>query len=107
MFYQWVGDRLQVVASLRGYTSHILHTNNTDMAVAGDFDGDGQVELIVPAQDLSLLAAIRRTTDGAEVAWAVPADGIMTTNLAAVRLPNGELALAVGREDNSLRIWQP
>ena len=34
------------------------------MASAGDFDGDGNVELLVPSRDRQSLAALRRSEDG-------------------------------------------
>lgn len=40
-------------------------------ASAGDFDGDGQVELLVPSLDMSELSAIQRVTGDAIEAWSV------------------------------------
>jgi hypothetical protein len=72
-----------------------------------DLDDDGQVELLLPSQNLAELGAIRRTTDGADVAWTVPVGGRVGTNLAAVALPNGGLAVGVGRTDGILRMMSP
>jgi hypothetical protein len=83
-----------------GYTSHVINTRNLDMAVAGDFDGDGRVELLLPDQVRGQLGAIRHEGDGATVAWTLPVDGQVATNVAAVTLADGGLAAAVGR-------WQP
>ncbi len=77
------------------------------MALAGDFDGDGSVEVLLPDQSLTELGAIRRTGVGAEAAWSLPIDGILTTNLAAVSFPDGSLALGLGRDDGVLRVWLP
>ena len=77
-FYRWEGDQLKVVAQIAGYTSHVIGTRNLDMAAAGDFDGDGYVELLLPNQARTELGAIRRTGDGAdteagsEVLWSLP-----------------------------------
>ena len=106
-FYQLHAERLQVVAGVAGYTSHVIGTRNLDMALAGDFDGDGSVEVLLPDQSLTELGAIRRAGDGAEAAWSVPLDGILTTNLAAVSFPDGCLALGLGRDDGVLRVWLP
>jgi hypothetical protein len=106
-FYQWEGETLRVVASLPGYTSHVIGSRNLDMAVAGDFDGDGRVELVLPDQALSTLGAIRRTVAGAEVAWTVPLAGRLETNLAAVTLADGSLALGAGVSGAVLLVWQP
>jgi hypothetical protein len=56
------------------------------MAAAGDFDGDGRTELLLPNQTRTELGAIRRTTDGAAVAWTIPLDGVLSTNLAGENL---------------------
>jgi hypothetical protein len=106
-FYSMEGESLSIVATVAGYTSHVIHSRNLDMAVAGDFDGDGQLELLLPDQGRNVLGAIRRTTGGAEVAWSLPVEGKVSTNIAAVMLDDGGLAVAVGREDDVLRVWQP
>jgi hypothetical protein len=106
-FYQLVGTQLRLTASLPGYTSHVLGSRNLDMAVAGDFDGDGQPELLLPVQDRTMLAGIRRTTTGAAQAWTADVGGVVATNLAAGTLPDGRLALGVGRKDGMVRLWLP
>jgi len=106
-FYQLHAGRLQVVAEVPGYTSHVIGTGNLDMALAGDFDGDGSVEVLLPDQTLTELGAINRTGDGAAAAWSVPLEGILATNLAAVSFPDGSLALGLGRDDGVLRVWLP
>ncbi len=106
-FYQLVGAELRLTASLPGYTSHVLGSRNLDMAVGGDFDGDGQLELLLPVQDRTMLAGIRRTPTGAEQAWTADVGGVVATNLAAVSVPDGRLALGVGREDGTVRLWLP
>ena len=106
-FYRLEGKTLRVVAQVRGYTSHVIGSRNLDMAAAGDFDGDGRLEVLLPNQKLTELGAIRRTATGAEIAWSVPLGGRLRTNLAAITLPNGTLAIGAGREDKVLRIWLP
>jgi hypothetical protein len=106
-FYRLDGDQLQVVAEEPGFTSHVIGTRNLDMALAGDVDGDGAMELLLPNQARTELGAIRRTADGAEVAWTMPMDGHLSTNLAGVQMANGQLAIGAGREDGILRVWQP
>ena len=76
------------------------------MALAGDMDGDGRIELLVPTQDMTELAGIRRTGSGAAVAWTVPVGGTLTTNLAAIDLGDGRFAVAAGSDEN-LRVWLP
>lgn len=117
-FYRWEGDQLTIVAQVSGYTSHVIGTRNLDMAAAGDFDGDGNIELLLSNQARTELGAIRRTVDGAEVIWSLPLDGQMTTNLGAVTLDDGTIIVGIGLEngilrssmlssENSLRIWHP
>jgi hypothetical protein len=106
-FFQWHGDQLEKVAQVSGYTSHVIGTRNLDMAVAGDFDANGQVELLIPNQGLTELGAIRRTIQGAEIPWALPAGGKISTNIGAVSLADGGIVVAVGRSDGHLRIWYP
>ena len=67
-FYRLENDILKVVVKIPGFSSHKIGSRNLDMAVAGDFGGDGQVELLVPSQTLDEIGGIRRTLDGAEVA---------------------------------------
>ena len=75
------------------------------MAVAGDFDGDGRLELIVPNQARTELGAIRRTDGEAEVAWTLPLDGRLSSNLSAVVTADGQLILGAGQDNGTLRLW--
>ena len=104
-FYRLDNDSLRVVAKVPGFRSHKIGSRNLDMAVAGDFDGDGRVELLVPSQGLDEIGGIRRTEAGAEVAWTLTIHGKVSTNLAAVTTESGELMLGVGREDGTLLVW--
>ena len=74
---------------------------------AGDFDGDGRIELLVPNQARTSLGAIRRKPGGAEVAWTIPVGGGVMTNLATVAFPDNTVAVGVGHEGNMLRLWLP
>ena len=111
-FYRYDGgDALEILARRDGYTSHVINSRNLDMAVAGDFDGDGQAEIVIPNQSRTLIAGIRHGADGsAEVAWELPLDGTIVTNLSAIALEDGRIALAAGISDgaeNRLRVWTP
>jgi hypothetical protein len=98
---------LQLVTSESGYTSHVIESRNLDMAVAGDFDGDGQPEIVVPNQARTFLVGLQHGQDGVSVTWQLPVDGQVATNLSAVILPEGRLSLAVGTTDGRLRLWLP
>jgi len=106
-FYRWEGDDLMIVANTGGYTSHMIGTRNLDMAAAGDFDGSGRSTLLLPNQARSELGGIQHTTEGATVAWMLPVEGTVVTNVAATSLDGGSIAVGIGREDGVLRIWQP
>ncbi|QIN77251.1 hypothetical protein GBA65_00540 [Rubrobacter marinus] len=96
---------LEISATLPGYTTHTLYSRNLDTARAGDLDGDGSWEVLVPDRFRTGLAAVRRTPDGAEEAWKLPVGGTLTTNLASATDANGRLSIAAGRTDGVLRIW--
>ena len=96
-----------LTASLPGYSSHVLGSRNLDLAAAGDFDGDGRLELLIPNQDKNILAAIQRHGDTAREIWRLPIGGRLTTNLAISTEPSGRISAAVGRADNTLRLWLP
>jgi hypothetical protein len=106
-FYQLVDNRLEVVARIPGYSTHIIRSRNLDMALAADFDSDGRIELLVPNQQFDTLGAIRRTVDGAEVTWSVPVGGRITTNIAAVKLTDEKFVVGVGHSEKILRLWIP
>ncbi|MEL6525832.1 MAG: hypothetical protein AAFQ07_08995, partial [Chloroflexota bacterium] len=82
-FYQYTGNTLEIVAELEGYTSHVIGSCNLDMAVAGDFNGDGIPEIVLPSQDRMTIAGIQRTETGAAVVWQLPLNAPVVTNLAA------------------------
>ena len=106
-FYQWDGKQLNIVAELSGYTSHVINSRNLDMALAGDFNGDGQPELLLPTDDRTQLGGIRRTANGAEVAYQLDLPGQLVTNLTGATLVSGETAVGAGLDNGVLRVWQP
>jgi hypothetical protein len=110
-FFAVDGDQLVRVASIEGYTSHVIGSRNLDMAVAGDFDGDGQPEIVLADQQRQRIAGLTLTPENTiREAWTLPLDGMLATNLAAVNMPDTGLALAAGISDNQgarLRVWIP
>ncbi|MBT4502484.1 MAG: hypothetical protein HOC74_32425, partial [Gemmatimonadetes bacterium] len=89
-----------------GYTPPRIGSRNLDMAVAGDFDGDGQIELLLPNQALTQLGAVRHTPTGARIVWTLPLSQRISTNLAAVTLADDRLALGLGY-GQTLHLWLP
>jgi hypothetical protein len=106
-FFRLERNRLHNTASVRGYSTHRIGSRNLGMALAGDFDGDGRIELLVPEQNFRYLGAIRRTDDGAETVWRLPVGGHITTNLAAAVLSSGNVVLGVGSAEGTVRLWPP
>jgi len=106
-FFQWQDDVLKKQAEIGAYSSHVIGSRNVDMALAGDFDGDGAGEVLVPDQDQVSLAAVRLSEQGAEEVWSLPVGQRMTTNLAGIYVPQEGIALGVGHEGQGLRLWLP
>ncbi len=106
-FFQIEGERLSKVAQIGGFTSHVIGSRNLDMAAAGDFDGDGNIELLLPNQARTELGAIVRTPGGAELDWSLSLEGQLSTNLGSVTLEKGTIIVGIGRTDNVLKIWLP
>jgi hypothetical protein len=106
-FFQIEGNQLITTAQIGGFTSHIIGSRNLDMALAADVDADGQVELLLPSQQLNALGAIKRTTDGAEITFEIPLNDYLSTNIASVNFGDGTIAIAVGLDIGTLKIWFP
>ncbi|MEK6255744.1 MAG: hypothetical protein N2C13_00320 [Chloroflexota bacterium] len=106
-FFQMVEDKLVLTAEINGFTSHVIRSRNLDMAVAGDFDGDGIVELLLPSNDLASLGLIQRTQDGARVDIEIELYGHLSSNISTVKFANGLLAVGIGLDSGFLRIWLP
>ncbi len=106
-FYQWVEDRLDILAELPGYSSHKIGSRNFDMALAGDLDGDAAVELLVPNNEMDALGALRLANRNITLDWEIQLESLLTTNLSAVTLQDGSIAIAMGVDDNRLLIWSP
>lgn len=96
---------LDLSATLPGYATHTIYSRNLDAALAGDLDGDGRWELLVPNQSYTQLAAVRRTESSAEVAWSLPVGNTLATNIASATNSSGRTSVAAGRVDGFLRVW--
>ena len=85
----------------------VIGTRNLDMGLAGDFDGDSRVEVLLPTRELTHLAAIQHAPDGTQLVWTLAAQGLISTNLAAVTHLDGAISPGVGTEGARLIIWGP
>lgn len=105
--YQLDGDVLTIVDQIPGYSSHVIGSRNLDMSALGDFDGDGEIEALVPIQGMDSLGAVSFADGNVQEIWQAPLGGRLSTNLATVELPNGQMAVGVGNDRQQLRLWLP
>jgi len=97
---------LRIAATGEGYPSHTIYSRNLDAARAGDLDGDGVWELLVPDESYAGLVALRHEESGVEEAWRLPIGGTLSTNIGSATDEDGRVAIAVGTTDGVLRIWR-
>lgn len=102
-FYRLAEGELRIVGEAPGYSSHTMGSRNLDGGLAGDLDGDGTVELLVPTANWRALGAVRRTDGGAEGVWQVGLGGELTTNIGAVEV--GESVTVAAGWDGAVRFW--
>lgn len=89
------------------YTSHLSTGPNIDISVAGDFDNDGKIEVLqIERYSRNEFGAFELSDNGPLLDWTIPLDGAISSNTAAVTLPNNTIALGIGL-GQSLRIWHP
>jgi hypothetical protein len=106
-FFRLSGDGLELVATAQGVTSHVIGTRNLDLALSGDFDGDGVVEILLPDDNRHALVAVQRSETEAAIDWSLPMAGTLATNLAATTDDQGRISVAAGLENGKLWIWSP
>ena len=104
-FYRLNGDKLEITTEIPGFSTHSIGSRNLFTAQAGDFDNDGQIELLAPDQSHARLGIVG--VDNDPVLW-LSLGAKLLTNLASVTLTDSEsFALAAGLSNNSLRVWLP
>jgi hypothetical protein len=104
-FYRLVDGGLRVVATHQGFASHTYGSRNLDGGLAGDLDGDGRTELLLPTTDRTALAAVRRCDGGARTVWTRSLGGSLRTNVTGVALDGDRVAIGAGTADG-VRVWQ-
>jgi hypothetical protein len=104
-FFSWEGDRLVLKGELPGYSSHGIGSRNLDMALVGDLDGNGDLEVVAPGLGQEILHGIAILDGTAEILWTVPLGGRLTSNLVGVTLGDGSLLLGAGVGETIL-IWE-
>lgn len=106
-FFSLGDGALDLAASFPGVTSHMNGSRNLDQTAAGDFNGDGQAEVLAMDLRRRAIVAVQRNQTGENEVWRLDAGGEIVSNFAPVELLDGGLALAVGTDDNRLRVWLP
>lgn len=106
-FFRLGDGGLELAAVLPGVTTHAIDSRNLDQTAAGDFNGDGLPEVLALDMTRSAIVAIQRNESGANELWRLDAGGVIVSNFAPVELLDGRLALAVGTNNERLRVWLP
>ena len=106
-FFRLVDGSLELAATWPGVTTHLIGSRNLDQTAAGDFNGDGRPEVLAMDMTRSAVVAVQRNESGAHEIWRLEAGGEIVSNFAPVELLDGRLALAVGTDEERLRVWLP
>ena len=77
------------------------------MMLAGDFDGDGSIEILIPSETSEYLGAFQIRNGNASLEWTTTIPGRLVTNIGAVTMLDGSLAIAAGFDNGVLRLWLP
>lgn len=98
-YYRIENNRLRIVHSRSGYSTHRIGDRTLQTAVIGDFGGTGGVQVMIPTQDQRSLAVITRTPAGSEAQELIALPGRLSTNIATDRG-----TIAVGTDDGTVLI---
>ena len=92
-------------AAISSFSTHRIGSRNLDQGVIVDTNGDGRLDVLVPSQDQTVLVVLTEGPEEAEVTLEIPLEGSLATNVSAVRLLDGRVAVALGLADGRLLIW--
>ena len=106
-FFRLGAGGLELAAAFPGVSTHAIGSRNLDQTAAGDFNGDGVPEVLAMDKMRRNIVALQRDESGAYEIWRLDAGGEIISNFAPVELLDGGLALAVGTDDERLRVWLP
>jgi hypothetical protein len=106
-FYRFDGTSLNIETTFPSVTTHSIDSRNLDQTVVGDFNGDGQPEILVISLGRNHIIGVQHTENGAEEVWRLDVGGEIITNFSPVELLDNRLGLAVGTADGNFRIWMP
>ncbi len=108
-FHRLDGNRLALVAAApTDYSTHSIGSENLDLGIVSDADGDGRLDVMLPTQDQSSIAVVTRTDQsdtGTEEVFRFDLGARLATNLGAQQDDAGDVTYAVGTSDDRLLIW--
>lgn len=103
--YELNEGRLEIVTSIKGYSSHQIGSRNLDAAFVTDVNGDGIPDIVLPDQSQQNLSTLQIMNSELTEIWKEPLNGKLTTNLVGVFSTKLGLILSAGTEDSKLLIW--
>lgn len=105
-FYRVNNEKLEIVHARNGYSTHRIGSRNLDTALAGDFNNDGYVELLLPTQDFQQLDVVKRTKLGTIIDYSIDLSYPLSTNISSYSF-NGKIYIAFGTFHNEVIFIYP
>jgi hypothetical protein len=95
-FFEVSGSSMPLKETAGGYTSHQVHQQNLDMAAGGDFDGDGNPEVVLFDTNFQKIVGVAIQGGAAKEVWRKEIQGLgvsgklVTSNVATLEVYNKE-----------------